>query len=186
VFLYAWRLFKERYPLPIGFINKASISAFNFYTIFFKIDIDFSNIKLLGIASSLWGLIFYAAVNLVAFLNYLRQKNKLIGMISGLFIIGMGNFLFLTGMMERYFFPALAPMVVLMFTYPKMLIRSVIVNLILFANIIYSFYRRGSDEIAYPFTNYNFLLMRALSLTSVLIFFTQIRLLMLQFIRGRS
>ena len=42
VFSYGWELFTKRYPLPIGSSVKASTSAFNFQTIFYKLDIDYA------------------------------------------------------------------------------------------------------------------------------------------------
>ncbi len=168
VFTYGWKLFRERYPLPIGIDGKASISAFNFQTIFFKIDIDYSHEKLFGITSGRWGILFYALVNVVAAINFKKQKSKLLGMLSGIFIVGMGSFIFMATMLERYFFPALVPMAVLMFSKPKILLWCVLMNIIFAANILYSFYHRGSDEISRPFTNSNFLLMRALSLLQVI------------------
>lgn len=170
VFTYGWKLFRERYPLPIGIDGKASISAFNFQTIFFRLDIDYSHEKLIGISSGTWGLIFYGAVNLIAMINLKKQKNKLLGMLTGLFVIGMGSFLFMATMLERYFFPAFAPMIILMFSRPKILLWGILINIILAANILYSFYRRGSDELARPFTNWNFLLIRILSVVQVINF----------------
>lgn len=163
-------LFKERLPLPSG--AKASISAFNFQTIFFKIDRDFGSAKLLGITANTIGTAFYVLINLFTFYVVHKQKNKTTGLIIGLFMIGIGGFLFMSTMLERYFFPAFAPLIILMVVKPKLLIGLVIMNIILFANLIWSFYRRGSDEIDHPFTNNNFLLIRVLSTvqTSIYLF----------------
>ena len=168
VFIYGWKLFKERYPLPVGIDGKASISAFNFQTIFFKIDISYSHEKMLGVSSGIWGMVFYIFSNILAMINLRRQKDKLLGVISGIFIVGMGSFVFMATMLERYFFPALAPLIILIFTYPKILLLGILTNIIFIANILYSFYRRGSDEIAHPFTNYNFALIRVLSIIQVI------------------
>ena len=40
-------------------------------------------------------------------------------------------------------------------------------NLVFALNILWSFYRRGSDEIDHPFTGNNFLLIRVLSIVNV-------------------
>ena len=66
-----------------------------------------------------------------------------------------------------------------MFTNFKTLVYGIVMNLIFLANIIWAFYRRGSDEIDHPFTGNNFLLIRALSIVSVLAFLSILRLLRL-------
>ena len=170
VFAYGWKLFREKYPLPIGIDGKASISAFNFQTIFLRLDIDYSHEKIMGVRSSFLGTIFYLIINYLAFKNFNKQKNKLFGMLSGIFMIGFGSFLFMATMLERYFFPAFVPMTVIMFSGINVFLEIVLINLILAANIIYSFYRRGSDEIAHPFIDNNFLLIRVLSLVQVSVF----------------
>lgn len=167
VFTYGWELFTKRYPLPIGITGKASISAFNFQTIFFKLDIDYSDMKLLLLQSKTWGLIGYLVVNVLAFINFKKQKDKLIGMLSGIFIIGFGSYLFMATMLERYFFPAFVPLIILAFSHPKIIWQFISINIILIANIIYSFYRRGSDEIYHFFIDHNFLLIKLLSIIIV-------------------
>ncbi|HKB88333.1 MAG TPA: hypothetical protein VKC53_01650 [Patescibacteria group bacterium] len=183
VFTYGLKLYKDRYPIPIGFDGKASISAFNFQTIFWRMDIDFSSQKLLGVTSGHWGMFFFIILNFVAMLSFSKAKNKLLSMLSGIFMIAMGSFLFMPTMLERYFFPAFAPMVILAFSKPRLLISLVIINLILIANITYSFYRRGSDELYHFFIDNNYLLMRAVSVIQVLLFVTFTRRLMIQFKR---
>ncbi len=170
VFAYGWKLFRERYPLPIGIDGKASISAFNFQTIFFKLDIDYSHEKLIGITSGNLGLISYIILNLVSFNIYNKSGNKLFGMLAGIFTIGFGSFLFMATMLERYFFPAFIPLFVLLAVKPKLVWNSVVINVILALNILYSFYRRGSDEIGRPFVNNNFLVIRILSVVQTLAF----------------
>lgn len=168
VFTYGWKLFKERYPIPVGIDGKASISAFNFQTIFFKIDIDYSHQKLLGITSGNLGLFSFLLVYVYALVNFAKQKNRLTGMLAGLFTIGMGSFMFMPTMLERYFYPAFAPLIILSFSKPKILLGLILANIILIANTTYSFYRRGSDEIGRPFVNNNFALIRILSVFQVI------------------
>lgn len=186
VFAYGLRLYQERYPIPIGFDGKASISAFNFQTIFWKPDIDFSSQKLLGITSGKYGMFFFLILNLIAMFNFAKQKDKLIGMLTGIFTVGMGYFLFMPTMLERYFFPAFPAMIILALTRPKLILNMVIMNLILFANLIYSYYRRESDEIYHFFIDNNYLLIRVVSAVQVILFTTFIRSLMLQFKRERD
>lgn len=186
VFAYGLRLYQERYPIPIGFDGKASISAFNFQTIFWRPDIDFSSQKLLGITSGNYGIFFFLILNLIAMFNFAKQKDKLTGMLTGIFTVGMGYFLFMPTMLERYFFPAFPAMIILALTKPKLILNMVIMNLILFANLIYSYYRRESDEIYHFFIDNNYLLIRVISIAQVILFATFIRPLVVQFKRERD
>lgn len=156
---FTWSLWTQKIPLPIGLIGKASNSAFNLYTIFTKIDITPSPKYL--------GLLFYLFINIFAFGVVKKQKNTILGLFTALFIIGIGTFLFMTSMLERYFFPGLVPFIILTFSRPKLFLSLIAMNIVFFANIIWSFYRRTSDEIGRPFVENNFLLIRILSLIQV-------------------
>ena len=174
----------DKYIIPTKLVGKASVSAFNFHTIFLKVDRSFFNAKYLGIIpADKLGLAFFIVLNAVAFKFLKRQKNFLWGVTVGMFILGVGSFLFMVNMLERYFFPGLVPLVIIMFTNFKTLVYGIVMNLIFLANIIWAFYRRGSDEIDHPFTNNNFLLIRMLSVL-IVYSFAKITSKMLQFKRG--
>jgi hypothetical protein len=171
--------------LPIKSVGKASVSAFNFQTIFMKVDRSPFNERYLGIIpANKLGFISFLVLNFIAFKFLKRQKNFLWGVTVGMFILGLGSFLFMSNMLERYFFPGFVPLIIIMFTDLKTLIFGIIANLILMANMFWSFYRRGSDEIDHPFTGNNFLLIRALSIIIVYCF-VKMTSKMLQFKRGR-
>lgn len=170
VFTYGYRLFREKYPLPIGIDGKASISAFNFQTIFYRIDIDYSHEKLLGIQTKTVGMILYILTNVFALKVLKFSKDKMLGAVGGIFIIGFGSFMFMATMLERYFFPGFAALFILLATRPNFFWRVLLMNLILALNILYSFYRRGSDEIGRPFVNNNFIVIRILSLVQTFLF----------------
>lgn len=175
----------DKYILPVKSVGKASVSAFNFHTIFLKVDRSFFNSKYLGIISAdKLGLISFFVLNVIAFRFLKREKNFLWGITIGMFILGIGSFLFMSNMLERYFFPGLVPLIIIMFTDFTILIDGVIMNFIFLANIIWAFYRRGSDEIDHPFTGNNFLLIRVLSVV-IVYSFAKITSKMLQFKRGR-
>ena len=159
---------------------RASISAFNFHTIFMKIDRSLATERLLKIPVKTLGTLVYIFFNLFSF-NYLRKRKKLLfPTIVSLFVIGFGSFLFLTNMLERYFFAAFAPMIVIMFVSVETLVYATLMNLVVFANLIWAFYRRWFDEIDNPFTSNNFLLIRVLSTVNVLSFFVLIKRLNLR------
>jgi Gpi18-like mannosyltransferase len=158
------KLFSERLPIAAKVDTVASVSAFNFHSFFLQIDRDFSSTKLLGISAKTIGLLAYLFLNIFSFLFIAKQKDKLLALITGIFVIGFGSFLFLTGMLERYFFVGFAPLIILLFTHPKILAYGLLINFVVMANIIWSFFRRKYDEVDRPFTNSNFFLIRTLSL----------------------
>jgi len=160
-------LLKNRILATAMVVDKVSISAFNFYTTLFTIDKSPGTLPILGIPAKILGLILFSFINLAVFSYVLKRKDRLLATLVGLFTIGLGNFLFLTGMLERYFFPAFVPMIVVMFTKPKAFIWGVLINIVVFANLVFSFFRRSTDEIANLFTNNNFLLIKALSAVNV-------------------
>ncbi len=175
----------DKYIIPVKSVGKASVSAFNFHTIFLKVDRSLFNTKYLGvIPADKLGLIIFFVLNVIAFKFLKKQKNFLWGITVGMFILGLGSFLFMSNMLERYFFPGFAPLVIIMFTDFKTLVYGIIMNLVLMANVIWAFYRRGLDEIDHPFTGNNFLLIRVLSVV-IVYSFAKITSKMLQFKRGR-
>lgn len=189
VITFTKQMWIDKYIIPIKSVGKASVSAFNFHTIFMKIDRDFFNAKYLGLISAdRLGLFAFVALNYFAFAFLKKSKDFLWGVLVGIFVVGLGSFLFMSNMLERYFFPALAPLIIIMFSDFKTFIYGVLMNLIFLANIIWSFYRRASDEIDHPFTNNNFLLIRVLSIIVVALYLKIVTLCapqMLQFKRGR-
>ncbi|MBU0776932.1 hypothetical protein KKE60_00720 [Patescibacteria group bacterium] len=168
IFGFTVKLFNERLQIAVKADTVASVSAFNFHSLFLRIDRDFSSTKLLGISAKTIGSLTYIFLNIFTFLFIAKQKDKLLGLITGIFVIGFGSFLFLTGMLERYFFVGFAPLIILLFTYPKILVYGLLINFVVMANMIWSFFRRKYDEVDRPFTNNNFSLIRVLSLVGLI------------------
>jgi hypothetical protein len=148
---------------------KASISMFNVHTVFHLIDRTFANEKVFSVITlKSIGLFFYLVINFYAIRNYLSQRDKLLGIFSSLFIVGFGSVLLLTNMLERYFFVGFVPLVVLLFSRPKMLLWGIAINAVFFLNLIWAFFRRKYDEIDKLFTANSFLSIRILSLVLIL------------------
>ncbi len=149
---------------------RASISAFNFHTVFLRIDRDLDNERTIGIPANILGILGFALINVFVF-SYMRKvQDKLFGVVVSLFTLGFGSFLFLTNMLERYFFASFAPMIILAVSRPKTLLWALAINTIVFANLVFAYFRRTSDEISRPFTNNNFFLIRALSVLNIVAF----------------
>lgn len=182
---------------------KATISAFNLYSVFFELDRTLPTRKVLLQLDTI-GYIVYFALNLFTFKYLLNNKKRLVNVFAAIFFVGFGSYLFLTNLLDRYFFASFAPMIILMFTDPKTLIYGVIINVGVFANLFYAFFRRSIGPVEDVFTANNFLLIRMFSLVNLtgwLLFVKKLNFLnpsgvvrlvskvnssMLQFMRGES
>ena len=183
VFSFSRWLWSERLLPTASVAQKASVSAFNLHTIFYTMDKDPDSSSYLGVSASLLGAIAYILVNAFAFAFVKRQKASLLSVMAGIFTIGFGSYLFLTNMLERYFFQSFAALIVLMFSSPGVLVYGLFINLAVFANVFYAFFRRSWGALSDIFAANNFLLIRLTSLaslTSWVLFIRRIRFLRLK------
>jgi len=183
VFSFSQWLWSERLLPTASVAQKASVSAFNLHTIFYTMDKDPDSSSYLGVSASLLGVIIYILVNVFSFAFIKRQKANLLSVMAGIFTIGFGSYLFLTNMLERYFFQSFAALIVLMFSSPGVLVYGLLINLAVFANIFYAFFRRSWGSLSDIFVANNFLFVRLLSLaslTSWVLFIRRIRLIRLK------
>ncbi|OGM15523.1 hypothetical protein A2V56_00820 [Candidatus Woesebacteria bacterium RBG_19FT_COMBO_42_9] len=167
VFSFSKWLWSERLLPTATVAHKASVSAFNFHSIFLTIDKHLDYSPYLGIPANLFGIILFILVNVLAFRFIKRQKVSLSSVLVGIFSVGFGGYLFLTNMLERYFFQSFVPMIILMFTSPGLLFYGVLINIAVFANLFYSFFRRSWGALADVFGAYNFLIVRLFSLLNL-------------------
>src|SRR3989304_6806913 len=150
--------------LPTASItHKASVSAFNFHTIFFEIDRTSDEEPVLGIPANIFGIIIFILVNVVSFWYSRKQKYNIKSLMVALFLIGVSGYLFLTNMLERYFFAGFVPLIIIGFTNTRLLVYLLLINLATFLNLVYAFFRRSVGEIADLFTENDFLAIRVLS-----------------------
>ena len=155
-------------------ISRASNSGFNLYSLVFEIDKTYGNYRILGISLDSFGLIFYMLINAICI--YILSKKSILNtfkkLIFILFFIGQGTFLFMTGMLERYFFPAFLASIILMFiNFRQIGIYMIVQNVIWLLNIIYSFYQRDIGWIKMLFEGNSNLLIRIISLLSLINYF---------------
>jgi Gpi18-like mannosyltransferase len=155
-------------------LSRASNSGFNLYSLVFEIDKTYGNTQVLGIKLDSLGLIFYLLINVVGF-YIVSKKSKLNTfrkLIFILFFIGQGTFLFMTGMLERYFFPAFLASIILMFIEFKQVgVYMIAQNIFWLLNLFYSFYQRDVSWIKILFEGNSNLLIRIISLISLLNYF---------------
>jgi Gpi18-like mannosyltransferase len=154
-------------------LSRASNSGFNLYSLVFEIDKTYGNTRVLGIKLDSLGLIFYVALNIVSLsiLSKISKQNMFKKLIFILFFIGQGTFLFMTGMLERYFFPAFLASIILMFIEFKQFgVYIIAQNMIWLSNLVYSFYQRDVGWVKMLFESNSNLLIRILSLLSLINF----------------
>ena len=160
---FSWWLLRERIIPTATVAGKLSVSAFNFYTIFFTIDKHPVTTQVLGLPLGMAGWILFLTVNLIVISGLVKKKLSEPDVVYSLFTIGFAGFLFLPNMLERYFFPSFIPMIILIFSQPRLLTYGLIINMSLFMNIVWAFFRRTKGEINDFFTENNFLVIRILS-----------------------
>ncbi len=152
-------------------LSRASNSAFNFFSLFFEIDKTYGSQQILGMKLDTFGLIFFILINICAVYFYFKNKypNNLTRLSFILFFISQATFLFMTGMLERYFFPAFIASIILLFlNFKDFGFYMIIQNLIWFLNLFYSFYQRQIGWVKFLFESNSFILIRILSLISLL------------------
>ena len=167
IFSFSKWLWTERLLPTATVAQKASVSAFNLHTIFYTIDKDSVSSPYLGIPGNFLGLFSYVLINIFTFAYIKRQKVSLASVMVGIFSIGFGSYLFLTNMLERYFFQSFAPLIVLMFSSPGALVYALVINIAVFANIFYAFFRRSWGSLSDIFVANNFLFVRLISLINL-------------------
>jgi len=187
--------FKPFIPLsiqPIGYISDiinnrisntskglkiASISAFNLYSLVFKIDQTYATNKNNFIQLADIGLIFYLILNIFFIYKIIRSKKVTFEhTLFSIYFISQGSFLFMTSMLDRYFVPALLSSIIISIIYWKKFGWLMIFQQIIwFLNLIYAYYYRVNDPINHLFRDNNFLLIRLVSLASIFIFYKVVR-----------
>lgn len=152
-------------------LSRASNSAFNIYSLIFEIDNTYGGYRVLGLSLDSIGLLFYILINCISLfvLSKNNKNNNTIKLLFTIYFIGQSSFLFMTGMLERYFFPAFLASVLLMFLSSKQFSKYMIIqNLVWILNLIYSYFQRNIGWIKTLFENNSFFLIRIISLLSII------------------
>jgi len=167
-------------------VIRASNSALNFYSLFFQIDHTSGNTLFLKISLTAWGYLFYILLNLFSIFLFLKSKikSKHLPILSIIYIISQGSFLFMTGMLERYFFPAfMASILLLVLNFKNYGYLFILQNILWFINLYYSFFLRDSGFLRLAFSSNNFLLVRLFSLMSIFTYILIVRRLTIDILR---
>jgi Gpi18-like mannosyltransferase len=110
--------------------------TFNFWQFFYP-QIERRNLSFLFIPITLWSYLFLTIIYGFAFM-IVRRKNDFVSLISSLYIVGAGTYIFGTAMLDRYFHPAVFFLALLTVYYPKLMKYWIITSSIYFLNLFYS------------------------------------------------
>jgi Gpi18-like mannosyltransferase len=154
-------------------LSRASNSGFNLYSLVFEIDKTYGGYQILGLSLDQISIVFYLILNAISIyiLTKKSKQNAFIKLVFVIFFIGQGTFLFVTGMLERYFFPAFLASILLIFLNFRLYgFNMILQNIIWFLNLFYSFYQRDLGWIKTLFEGNSNLLIRTISLISLINF----------------
>lgn len=116
---------------------RASNSAYNFYSLFFTLDRTPGNQPFLFFNLNILGIIFYLIIITITSIHIFRNKFDIETYLFYLFFISQGSFVFMTSMLERYFFPAFIASIILLVTNFKHLrVLFIIQNIIWLLNLV--------------------------------------------------
>lgn len=175
-----WSIFINRIAPSSKGVNKASLSAFNFYSLFWKIDQTLSSHKFLFLSLNQMSIIFLIIINFSAIYLWFKKKKqeKFKYSLFLVYFVSQASFLFTTNMIDRYFLPALIPSFILYFYGLK---REVILQMVIwFVNLFYALFWRNIFVIKTFFQANDFFVIRLLSLANLVIFFIIIRLVLVK------
>ncbi|MFA6250873.1 MAG: hypothetical protein WC686_05275 [Candidatus Shapirobacteria bacterium] len=156
---------------------RVSTNAYNFWHIFTLDKNVNQNSPFLFLPTVLWGLLAYFVLHLLVLRRRLPPL-KLPWLFSGLYLIGSGSFLFMTGMLDRYHFIGVTSLLILSIFSPRLLFLWIPASLIYWLNL----YRQWWFPVTFEplrglLTWQNGLIGGFLSLANVIIFLLSLRLL---------
>jgi Gpi18-like mannosyltransferase len=173
---YIWFI-KERIMTTIAACPHASVSAFNFYTTFLKIDCDLATYQVLGLPIKLFGQAIFSLIYLSGLYYLWKKKAKDENVLKVITLIGFGFFVFMPGMLERYFFPILIPLAVLTAGSKKTLLLYLSLTITFTVNVVWALFRRKYGVIDDFVTGNNFFLLKTISIYNMAGFVLMIWLL---------
>lgn len=92
--------------------------SFNFWWVLVGKTNTIDSYKFIFMPAKIWGYLVYIFTNIIIFFRFRKPTQK--NLITSLYIIGAGSFLFLTNMLERYIYAGVVSMFYLLYYYPKM------------------------------------------------------------------
>lgn len=113
--------------------SRLSTNSFNFWRIFQKTGGEPSDFRFLFIPANIWSVVAFIILNIIAFKKAATITIK--NVFSGAFIVSAGSWLFMTNMLERYFFAGIVTGLVVTIFNPKAFKYWLILSLIFVINL---------------------------------------------------
>lgn len=121
--------------------NMLTANAFNLWSVFFGIDFFRNDLgRFLGLTHKTWGYLLFVVISAPMLLTLLVKKLKIEMILLSLSAVSIVSFLFLTNMHERYLYPAIPYLSVLIFIVPNMKIFYLLLNLVFWLNLYHLWY----------------------------------------------
>jgi hypothetical protein len=162
--------------------NVLSTQSFNFWELVSPMKQNSLSFSVVGIRSLYLGYLILLVLNAIA-ICLVYRKNDLKNILAGLFVITGGSYMFVTGMLDRYYFAGLLFFLVLAIFYKKILplwfAAAILFSLNLFFSWGYPVNLQLHDVVWSDFT-----LVRVLSLMQVVIFLLAVRILIKDVVTG--
>lgn len=111
--------------------------AFNFWQMISPSGGWSTTFHLLGLSALVWGIAFLIIINAVAIITF-HKNPGFKGLMLAFYLIAAGSYLFATGMVDRYFYPAIVFLGVLTLYYKKLFKWWILTCLIFSINLFYS------------------------------------------------
>lgn len=133
--------------------SRLSTNSFNFWHIFIlNLGLP-GNTKFLFLSGNFWSLLAYFAINLFAF-KFLKKINTK-SIITSLFIVSFGSWLFLTNMLDRYSFAGIVTGLLLTIYHPKLTVYWLMLSVCYWLNLFHGWWYPESFFYLRNFLAYN-------------------------------
>jgi hypothetical protein len=164
-----------RYDLVRMVFEKAeprlSVNAFNFWRIFTGNNPVNADVHILGIGAGWWSIVIFAALNLAALYLSENRGEGNFRFWDGIFLIGAGSWLFMTGMLDRYLFAGMVGGLIAAVHRPGLYKYWVVWSIIFWINLYYHWWvPAGLPWLEQLLLWNNDVLTRFLSLANVFLF----------------
>lgn len=160
---------------------RVSTNSFNFWHIFIGDHAKEVFEPFLGIPASIWGWAFYLLVNVVGL--RLAKGNTKKSILTAFAVVGLGGWLFMVNMLERYFFAGVVFSLMCLVYYPKFWKYWLLMSLIFWVNLYHGWWVPRAWEWLHQTLIWNdHTVTRILALLNVAIFFVFLRHLGLKFL----
>lgn len=123
---------------------RVSTNAFNFWHILIGNKAYSAETLFLLVPANYWGYLMFLIVNVLAFKKVAKKSWE--GIFGGLTIVGLGGWLFLTNILDRYFFAGIVFLLFLTIYNPRLLKYWGIISLIFWLNLYHGFWFPESFE----------------------------------------